>query len=51
MMFDRIAWRLRRLIDVKQAIREMDVGADFVADDLGVRRNSIFQMGQNRFDG
>jgi len=50
-MFERIAWRLRRLVDVKQAIREMDLGADFVADDLGIRRNGIFQMGQSLFDG
>ncbi|HUV32923.1 MAG TPA: hypothetical protein VMW31_05065 [Devosiaceae bacterium] len=50
-MFERIAWGIRQLVDVRQAIREMDVGADFVADDLGIRRNGIFQMGQTRFDG
>ncbi|MEX0628324.1 MAG: hypothetical protein WEB63_01655 [Cucumibacter sp.] len=49
-MFDLIAWRIGRFIDVRQAIRVVDPGAEFVSDDLGIGRNGILPMGERRFD-
>lgn len=43
-MFHLIAWRIRRLVDVRQTIREMDIAAEFVGDDLGVRRNDFLSL-------
>ncbi|RYE07823.1 MAG: hypothetical protein EOP22_16280 [Hyphomicrobiales bacterium] len=35
-MFVRAVWRLRRLVDIKQVLREMDVPSSLNADILGV---------------
>ncbi len=43
-MFHLIAWRIRRLVNVRQTIREMDLAAEFAADDLGVRRNDFLSL-------
>lgn len=49
-MYDRLVWRLGRLVDVRQAIREMDVSADFHGDDLGIVKSQIYLMGGVRYD-
>lgn len=50
-MVERIEWRLRSLIEVRQAIREIDTGPEFVADDLGIGRNATLEMGHARWPG
>lgn len=50
-MIERIEWRLKRLVGVKQAIYEIDAGPECVADDLGIGRNATLEMGQSRWPG
>ena len=42
-MFVRAVWRLKRLVDVKQTLREMDVPSTRKADMLGMSRSGLLQ--------
>jgi hypothetical protein len=50
-MVERIEWRRKRLVAVKQAIHEIDTGPELVADDLGIGRNATLELGQSRWPG
>ena len=47
-MFVRAVWRLRRLIDLKQTLREMDVPT--TRDGLGISGNEFQKMTRGLFD-
>jgi hypothetical protein len=45
-MIERIEWHCERLIAIRRAIRDIDTGPELVADDFGIGRNAILEMGQ-----
>lgn len=47
-MFVRAVWRLRRLVDVKQTLREMEVPT--TRDPMGVAGNEFQKMTRGLFD-
>jgi hypothetical protein len=49
-MFVRAVWRLRRLVDVKQSLREMEVPSTRNADLLGVSGPDFSRMTHSLFD-
>lgn len=49
-MFVRAIWRARRLIDIKQGLREIDVPATRDADLLGLSAPDFAKMTQSLFD-
>jgi hypothetical protein len=49
-MFVRAVWRLRRLVDVKQALREMEVPSTRKADVLGLSGPDFSKMTRGLFD-
>ena len=49
-MFVRAVWRLRRLVDIKQVLREMDVPSSPNADILGVSGPDFAKMTRGLFD-
>jgi hypothetical protein len=49
-MFVRAVWRLRRLIDLKQTLREMDVPSTRGADLLGITPPDFSKMTRGLFD-
>jgi hypothetical protein len=40
----RQAAKMRQYLDVKQAVREIDIDVRLACDDLGIPRNAIFEM-------
>ena len=49
-MFIRAVWRLKRLVDIKQTLREMDVPCTRDADILGISGPDFSQMTRSLFD-
>jgi hypothetical protein len=49
-VFVRAVWRVRRLIDVKQILREMDVPSTRKADLLGISGPDFSKMTRSLFD-
>lgn len=49
-MFVRAVWRLRRLVDIKQTLREMDVPTTRDADTLGISGPDFSKMTRSLFD-
>ena len=49
-MFIRAVWRIRRLVDIKQTMREMDVPTTRDADILGVSGPDFSKMTKSLFD-
>ena len=49
-MFVRAVWRLRRLIDLKQSLRELDVPSTRKADVLGISGPDFTKMTRGLFD-
>ncbi len=49
-MFVRAVWRLRRMVDIKQTLREMDVPATREADFLGISGPDFSKMTRSLFD-
>ena len=49
-MFVRAVWRLKRLIDIKQTLREMDVPSTRDADLLGISGPDFSKMTRSLFD-
>ena len=49
-MFIRAVWRLKRLIDLKQTLREMDVPSSRNADILGISGPDFSKMTRGLFD-
>ena len=49
-MFVRAVWRMRRLVDIKQALREMDVPSTRDADLLGISGPDFSKMTRSLFD-
>ena len=49
-MFVRAVWRLRRLVDIKQTLREMEVPSSRNADILGVSGPDFSKMTRGLFD-
>ena len=49
-MFVRAVWRLRRLIDLKQALREMEVPSTRGQDLLGITPPDFSKMTRGLFD-
>ncbi|ODT76125.1 MAG: hypothetical protein ABS76_32255 [Pelagibacterium sp. SCN 64-44] len=49
-MFVRAVWRIRRLVDIKQTLREMDVPSTRQADMLGVSGPDFSRMTRALFD-
>ena len=49
-MFVRAVWRLRRLVDIKQTLREMDVPSTRDADLLGLSGPDFSKMTRSLFD-
>ncbi len=49
-MFVRAVWRLKRLVDVKQSLREMDVPSTRDADLLGISGPDFSRMTKALFD-
>lgn len=49
-MFVRAVWRLRRLVDIKQTLREMDVPTTRDADMLGISGPDFSKMTRSLFD-
>lgn len=49
-MFVRAVWRLRRLIDIKQTLREMDFPSTRDADLLGLSGPDFSKMTRSLFD-
>lgn len=47
-MFVRAVWRLRRLVDIKQTLRETDVPT--IRDALGLQRGDFQKMTRGLFD-
>ena len=49
-MFVRAVWRLRRLVDVKQSRRELDIPSTRKADMLGLAGPDFSKMTRGLFD-
>ena len=49
-MFIRAVWRIRRLVDIKQTLREMEVPSTRNADLLGVSGPDFSKMTRGLFD-
>jgi hypothetical protein len=49
-MFVRAVWRLKRLVDIKQTLREMDVPTTRDADLLGISGPDFSKMTRSLFD-
>jgi hypothetical protein len=49
-MFVRAHWRLKRLIDLKQTLREMEVPSSRNADILGISGPDFSKMTRGLFD-
>ncbi|WP_240233377.1 hypothetical protein [Devosia lacusdianchii] len=49
-MFVRAVWRIKRLIDIKQTLREMDVPSTRDADLLGISGPDFAKMTRSLFD-
>ena len=49
-MFVRAVWRIRRLVDLRQALREMDVPTTRDADTLGLSGPEFSNMTRGLFD-
>ena len=49
-MFVRAVWRIRRLVDIKQTLREMDVPSTRDADLLGLTGPDFSKMTRSLFD-
>ena len=49
-MFVRAVWRVKRLVDIKRALREMDVPTTRDADMLGVTGPDFSKMTRGLFD-
>ena len=49
-MFVRAVWRLKRLVDIKQTLREMDVPSTRDADLLGLTGPDFTKMTRSLFD-
>lgn len=49
-MFVRAVWRLRRFVDIKQSLREMDVPSTRDADLLGPTGPDFSKMTRSLFD-
>jgi hypothetical protein len=49
-MFIRAVWRLRRFVDLKQTLREMDVPSTRNADLLGISGPDFSKMTRSLFD-
>ena len=49
-MFVRAVWRVKRLVDIKQALREMDVPTTREADILGLAGPDFSKMTRGLFD-
>ena len=49
-MFVRAVWRIKRLIDIKQTLREMDVPSTRDADLLGLSGPDFSRMTRSLFD-
>jgi hypothetical protein len=49
-MFVRAVWRLKRLVDIKQTLREMDVPSTRDADILGISGPDFSKMTRSLFD-
>jgi hypothetical protein len=49
-MFVRAIWRLRRLVDLKQTLREMDVPSSRGQDLLGITPPDFSRMTRGLFD-
>lgn len=49
-MFVRAVWRLKRLVDIKQTLREMEVPTVRGADILGVAGQDFSKMTRGLFD-
>ena len=49
-MFVRAVWRLRRLVDLRQTLREMDVPSTRSADLLGISGPDFSKMSRGLFD-
>jgi hypothetical protein len=49
-MFVRAVWRVKRLVDIKQTLREMDVPSTRDADLLGISGPDFSKMTRSLFD-
>jgi len=49
-MFVRAVWRVRRLVDIKQTLRELDVPTTREADNLGISGADFSKMTRGLFD-
>jgi hypothetical protein len=49
-MFVRAVWRVRRLVDIKQTLRELDVPSTRQADNLGISSADFPKMTRSLFD-
>ena len=49
-MFVRAVWRFKRLVDIKQTLREMDVPTTRDADTLGISGPDFSKMTRSLFD-
>jgi hypothetical protein len=49
-MFVRAVWRIKRLVDIKQTLREMDVPTTRDADLLGLSGPDFSKMTRSLFD-
>ncbi|SMQ63880.1 hypothetical protein SAMN06295905_0882 [Devosia lucknowensis] len=49
-MFVRAVWRLKRLVDIRQTLREMDVPSTRDADVLGITGPEFAKMTKSLFD-
>ena len=50
LMFVRAVWRIKRLVDIKQTLREMDVPSTRDADILGISGPDFSKMTRSLFD-
>ena len=49
-MFVRAVWRVRRLVNIKQTLRELDVPTTREADNLGISGADFSKMARGLFD-
>jgi len=49
-MFVRAVWRLKRVVDLKQSLREMEVPSTRDADPLGISGPDFSKMTRGLFD-
>ena len=49
-MFVRAVWRVKRLVDIRQTLREMDVPSTKEADFLGISGPDFKKMSRSLFD-